>query len=126
MMPDIVFDYKSGPVIIDTKWKELDPLDRRKLGVAQSDVYQMLAYGHGYSKHGAKPRLILLYPHHASLGGPEGILRKWVTSGSEMDLLICTVDLSERKSPQDWKQLLGNVTGTVHPSVHQLTTTFHS
>jgi len=57
--PDIAF--RSGsekfPLIIDTKYKRLVERDT-KLGVSQSDFYQMHAYAHRYSCR----RVILLYP----------------------------------------------------------------
>ncbi len=109
MIPDLVFDYPSGPVIVDTKWKSLDITDQKKLGVAQSDVYQMLAYGHGYSNDSAKPRLVLLYPHPSDLGTNEGILRNWVLSGSGLPLSICSVDISRRRSPAEWRDFFQKI-----------------
>jgi 5-methylcytosine-specific restriction enzyme subunit McrC len=57
--PDIAF--RSGgekfPLLIDTKYKRLNERDT-KLGVSQSDFYQMHAYAHRYSC----SRVILLYP----------------------------------------------------------------
>ncbi|PRY21277.1 5-methylcytosine-specific restriction enzyme subunit McrC [Aliiruegeria haliotis] len=102
-IPDIVVESSNRPAIVDTKWKKLDPTDPVKLGVAQSDVYQMLAYGHVYSAHGATPRLILLYPHHAGLGAVEGIQRAWKITGSNIPLDVATVDISKRRSPERWK-----------------------
>ena len=69
------------PIVLDTKWKRLTPHEprcERTLGVAQSDVYQMLAYARAYGA----GRLILLYPWHKELGEHEtpdkkGILRTW-------------------------------------------------
>lgn len=109
MIPDVVIDYKSAPVILDTKWKQLDPTDPQKLGVAQADIYQMLAYGHSYSTHGAQPKLILLYPLHAGLGDQEGVLRQWSVTGSNLPLTIATVDISKRRTPAEWKELLANI-----------------
>lgn len=109
MIPDVVIDYKAAPVILDTKWKQLDPADPQKLGVAQSDIYQMLAYGHSYSKHGARPRLVLLYPLHAGLGDKEGILRNWSVTGSNLPLTIASVDISKRHTPMQWKELFSKI-----------------
>ena len=69
------------PIVLDTKWKRLTPNEpgcERTLGVASSDVYQMLAYARAYGA----GRLILLYPWHEELGEHEasdnkGILRTW-------------------------------------------------
>lgn len=106
MIPDIVIECKAEPVIIDTKWKQLDTGDPQKLGVAQSDIYQMLAYGHSYATNGARPRLVLMYPHHAALGKSEGVLRRWCVAGSELPLTIASVDISKRRSPEEWRELL--------------------
>ena len=77
------------PIVLDTKWKRLTPYEpgcERTLGVASSDVYQMLAYARAYGA----GRLILLYPWHEELGEHEasdnkGILRTWkvAEAGSE-------------------------------------------
>lgn len=65
LRPDIVVD---NDIVIDTKWKSLDP-DDRVVGVEQSDVYQMLAYAHAY---GAK-RVVLVYPWHPRCLRPESV-----------------------------------------------------
>ena len=64
--PDILVK-RDGVVeqVIDTKWKRISQrTEDPKQGVAQADVYQMMAYGQLYQC----PRLILLYPHHKALG----------------------------------------------------------
>ena len=64
--PDILVK-RNGVVeqVIDTKWKRISRrTDDPKQGVAQSDVYQMMAYGQLYQC----ARMILLYPHHRALG----------------------------------------------------------
>ncbi|MAM59868.1 hypothetical protein [Maritimibacter sp. UBA3975] len=109
MIPDILFDDQTAPIIVDTKWKQLRSDDPRKLGVSQSDVYQMLAYGHGYASENVRPRLVLLYPHDTALNAPEGVLRRWYVTGSELPLTIATVDISRRRSLQEWHTLLSEV-----------------
>ncbi len=44
MRPDIVLTRAGKTHVLDTKWKRLDGPSEAKRGVAQSDVYQMLAY----------------------------------------------------------------------------------
>ena len=84
LQPDIVVD---DDVVIDTKWKWLDP-EKPTLGVAESDVYQMLAYARGY---GAR-RVVLLYPWHEDL--PQaGVCRNWLISGTSTALDVATVDV---------------------------------
>jgi len=59
--PDIVFRRANQfPLILDTKYKRLNAADLR-LGVDQSDFYQMHAYAHRYNC----SHVILLYPQTA-------------------------------------------------------------
>lgn len=98
--PDIVLVDGGRPsLVIDTKWKRLSAaLDNPKRGVAQADVYQMLAYARVY---GVK-RLMLLYPHHQQLGCDEGsIARFWVGGDEETMLEIATIDLGRRLGVED-------------------------
>lgn len=84
LKPDIVVD---DDVIVDTKWKTLDP-GTATLGVAESDVYQMLAYSRAYRAR----RLILLYPWCEGLGTP-GVCRRWQVSGTPTLFDVATVDV---------------------------------
>lgn len=64
--PDILVK-RNGIVeqVIDTNCKRIvRRIDDPKQGVAQADIYQMMAYGRLYQC----PRLMLLYPHHRLLG----------------------------------------------------------
>jgi 5-methylcytosine-specific restriction enzyme subunit McrC len=60
LLPDITIR-ESGPettmAIVDAKWKVLDS-GAANLGVSESDVYQMLAYGHRFNC----KRALLIYP----------------------------------------------------------------
>jgi 5-methylcytosine-specific restriction enzyme subunit McrC len=103
--------------ILDTKWKQLDRTDPKKLRVSQSDIYQMLAYGHSYTTAQQKPQLVLLYPHHADLNGPEGVLRQWSVTGSDLPLSIATVDISKDRSASDWVEFFSNVAPNHKPVV---------
>lgn len=59
MQPDIVLDRKGFRIVVDTKWKQLDPMNRDpRRGVAQADVYQMMAYARAYEA----GTMVLLYP----------------------------------------------------------------
>ena len=62
-------------------------------GVAQADIYQMMAYGRLY----ACPRLMLLYPHPAGPGRErvqEGVQETFRIAGSADLLAVATVDLA--------------------------------
>ncbi len=91
LQPDIVVNEN---IVIDTKWKRLLP-EESKLGVRESDVYQMLAYARAYrAKH-----LVLLYPWHDALPRTP-ICRRWQVSGSRTTLDIAAVDVTRPKNTQ--------------------------
>ncbi len=61
--PDLAVRCKARyPVLIDTKYKHLHS-DKRSLGVAEADMYQMHAYAMRYDC----PRVVLLYPQTAGI-----------------------------------------------------------
>lgn len=94
--PDIViFENGKPALVVDTKWKQLSSaLEDPKRGVAQADVYQMLAYARVYGVN----RLMLLYPHHQALGREEGRIARFGVGGQqELVLEIATIDLGSRK-----------------------------
>ena len=93
LQPDAVIHAPSGRIVLDTKWKELDPSDRtRKYGVVPGDIYQMLAYAQAYD---AK-RLVLLYPWGGGLD--KGVNRHWCIAGTARQLHIAAVDVGEPRS----------------------------
>ena len=89
--PDIVVHRGSQTVmVIDTKWKRIsDRIEDPKQGVAQAEVYQMLAYSRLYDC----SRIMLLYPHHAGLNS-HGETGRYRIAGCEHELLTATVDIS--------------------------------
>jgi 5-methylcytosine-specific restriction enzyme subunit McrC len=91
--PDIVLHRGQQPIsIIDTKWKILvDASTCPKLGVSQSDIYQVMAYGQIYGV----SHLMLLYPHHQALA-QVGIQQQFnVRVTSQLRVTISTLDLSD-------------------------------
>lgn len=60
LRPDIVVEKKEEDftVVLDTKWKLLCADSRINYGIAQSDMYQMYAYGKKYETE----KVVLLYP----------------------------------------------------------------
>ena len=84
LRPDIVVD---DDIVIDTKWKRLNP-SLPRLGVSESDVYQLLAYSQAYRAR----RLVLLYPRHEDLG-QAAICRSWRVYGTSTKFDIATVDI---------------------------------
>jgi 5-methylcytosine-specific restriction enzyme subunit McrC len=89
--PDLMLRQNGRTMaIVDTKWKAIgrDVTDRKR-GVAQADLYQMMAYAQLYRT----DHLMLLYPFHTGLGGA-GLLaehRIAVPGGAKLD--IATVDV---------------------------------
>lgn len=102
MRPDVV-GMRDGRAawIIDTKWKQLSP-DEVREGAAQSDMYQMYAYGSSYGC----TDVVLLYPHHGSLGKQDGERTSYrihapirtLTGSGTGRIRIATVDLSDLSS----------------------------
>lgn len=90
--PDILIKRGNKVLqVIDTKWKRVaTKMDDPKRGVAQADVYQMMAYGRLYQC----DSLMLLYPHHAALPDAEGILATHRISGSDHRLNTATIDVA--------------------------------
>lgn len=110
--PDILIK-RNGQVVmvIDTKWKLIgrNP-DDKKRGVSQSDVYQMMAYARLYQCR----EVMLIYPHHASLGAEALVAGYCIMEGDER-LRIASVDLVAGKGAVV-QQLAGLIEPDVTPS----------
>lgn len=88
LKPDLLVWEPGGDLIVlDTKWKLLDGLKANgtdKYGLAQSDFYQLHAYGHGYLN--GKGDVVLIYPRTGKFRHPLPVfefpksvgLRLWV------------------------------------------------
>jgi len=87
LKPDLAFrDGNQFPLLLDTKYKRLDKADI-KLGVSQSDFYQMHAYLYRYHC----PRVLLLYPQTAALSEP--LHASFALEDSDKVVMAATVDL---------------------------------
>lgn len=91
MRPDLVLDLEDETVIIDTKWKRLDP-SKGSIGIAQADVYQMLAYSSMYSRPDLPTRLILLYQATPDLPGQ--IAANWEVAQTGIPFQVATYDVA--------------------------------
>lgn len=102
--PDILIRSRGVVThVIDTKWKRISSrIDDPKQGVSQGDVYQMMAYGHLYGS----PRLTLLYPHHAGLGGGEAIHSRHKINGHDMILETASIDVANGSMMLDRLRIL--------------------
>ena len=95
LRPDAVIETPpKRPIVLDTKWKRLES-GKETLGVEESDVYQMLAYGRAYGA----ARLVLLYPWDREMGEAEGSVRRWKVNepggrtGIDCRLDVATIDV---------------------------------
>ena len=93
LRPDIVVDPDGAPIIIDTKWKRLQQ-NEPTLGVEQSDVYQMMAYGQAYGS----SRTVLAYPWHADLDAPPGTHQRWAIRGADGTVEVATIDIGRPRT----------------------------
>lgn len=104
--PDLILRRQGRAIaIVDTKWKAIghDPADRKR-GVAQADVYQIMAYAQLYRV----PHLMLLYPHSASPGA-SGVLARHriaVEGGARLDIATVNVASSRTACTAALRELL--------------------
>lgn len=96
LKPDILVRHDRKPwVVIDTKWKILDP-QSRSLGVSEADVYQVLAYAHRYEIDLA----ILVFPHRGALGAA-GVKKEFLVfggRGNAVRVYVSTLDVARLES----------------------------
>lgn len=89
LQPDLAFRLDSTfPLLLDAKYKHLNDRDR-KLGVTESDFYQMTAYGHRYDC----PSVVLLYPQTAALSQP--LREVFQIQNSNTSVQVATIDLRQ-------------------------------
>ena len=73
LRPDLLIESRQPvqtKVVMDTKWKLVNSNDQKKslYGLAQSDFYQMFAYGQKYL--GGTGEMYLIYPAHDDFDQP--------------------------------------------------------
>jgi len=73
LRPDLVARRGEETLVIDAKWKRLHSDPSLRFGIAQSDVYQLHAYGQAYL--GGHGELHLVYPRTADFPTTQGPLR---------------------------------------------------
>ena len=74
--PDLLMKWGTSCCVLDTKWKRIDGSDsNNKYGLAQSDFYQLFAYGRTYLKNHDDRVLVLIYPKHEKFGQPLPVFR---------------------------------------------------
>lgn len=72
LRPDLILDYGGQRIVLDAKWKRLNAGGRdKKYGIAQSDFYQLFAYGHKYiGTNQVNKELVLIYPKTSTFSAP--------------------------------------------------------
>ena len=93
LRPDLLFHGPGvGTVILDTKWKRLDPFIPN-CGVSPADVYQVNAYAQRFEA----DTVVLVYPHAHGYGSPGVRVRYLVhrPGKNPIEVLIFTVDLAD-------------------------------
>lgn len=104
--PDLIIKRAgAAKMIIDTKWKKLDPMrSERKQKISQADVYQLMVYSQIYQC----TKNMLLYPHHSRLGKKEQHrVLSIAKQNAEPRLAITTIDIS--KSAAETKSSLAKL-----------------
>jgi len=94
LIPDIVIDTPDGPLVIDTKWKDLGEQPGSTPNVSQADLYQLASYGAAYNA----SRVILLYP-----GRKRTPPTTWHYTATDRRVEIWQVDLAQARQRQDWE-----------------------
>jgi 5-methylcytosine-specific restriction enzyme subunit McrC len=93
LRPDLHISRGDRVVVLDTKWKRIDPL-RAGGDVGSGDAYQMHAYAHAY----AAGNTILLYPHHDGIRRSAGRQRSWEFATGAGQLSVATLDITRPES----------------------------
>jgi 5-methylcytosine-specific restriction enzyme subunit McrC len=108
MQPDLtLFDSNGIRMILDTKWKMLDPNDPR-FGISQSDLYQVYTYGGEY----CSTDVVLVYPSYSSLQNLPCEPYTYCNAGRRV--WIATVDLSViKKGNSEIRQAIGETVNRI-------------
>jgi 5-methylcytosine-specific restriction enzyme subunit McrC len=87
LKPDLAFRQSDRfPLLMDAKYKRLDRADI-KMGIAESDFYQMHAYARRYEC----GRVIMVYPQTAEMSQPVRV--EFVVEGTDITVAAATVNL---------------------------------
>jgi 5-methylcytosine-specific restriction enzyme subunit McrC len=103
MKPDVSLLDERGSLlaIVDTKWKLADEEDR-KLGVSQSDLYQMVSYAHRYGC----GDVFLVYPKTSSMTQQHRL--EVLPSGPRVHIVgVDLLAMAEKEHWPGWDGLLG-------------------
>jgi 5-methylcytosine-specific restriction enzyme subunit McrC len=108
LKPDILLENNKNKIIIDTKWKLLDPHtksgyeSKSKYGISISDMYQMLAYAKMYES----KKIILIYPY---VNGFDNVKISYITNDAiEIKVVFFKFEFDE-KCKLDEKKMINNL-----------------
>lgn len=105
LVPDIVIKTKNESYVIDTKYKLLDPEDR-KLGVSQQDLYQIFAY----CKALKAEKALLLYPKELNENDNKEIEENFtLMDGTKVFVRTISLDYDLKKEWNDFVNELKDV-----------------
>ncbi len=102
MKPDITLTDEDGEIaaILDAKWKVIDPT-QKKLGLSQSDLYQVTSYALRYGC----DRVALVYPTTAGIS--ERVAFTVPETSIQLELLFVDLVASSHESSwSGWDELL--------------------
>ena len=102
LIPDIVVDTPDGPLVIDTKWKDLGELSGATPNVSQADLYQLASYGAVYNA----SRVILLYPGKGQTAAP----MTWRYTATDRRVEIWQIDLRLATQRGQWESIASAMT----------------
>lgn len=108
LIPDIVIDTHDGPLVIDTKWKDLGEHLGSTPNVSQADLYQLASYGAVYNA----SRVILLYPGTRQTAEPT----TWRYTATNRSVEIRQVDLRQATQKKQWQSIASAMTTRVDAS----------
>lgn len=110
LRPDIILRRGDITVIMDTKWKRLDP-NARNSGISQADMYQMYAYSKKYAQYDRPvPEVWLLYPYDEKSSQIE---EKTFSSSDGVKVHIYFADVDETE--KSIRELMKEVDGKLSP-----------
>ncbi|MBY4631589.1 McrC family protein [Rhizobium croatiense] len=101
LIPDIVIETSHGPLIVDTKWKDLGDKTGSPPSVSQADLYQLASYGAVYHAN----RVILLYPGTGQSRPPT----VWRYTATDRQVEIWRVDLRTATNRNEWGSIAQNL-----------------
>ncbi|MEI2299172.1 McrC family protein [Ensifer sp. MJa1] len=102
LIPDIVIETQDGPLIVDTKWKNIGDQTESDPDVSQADLYQLASYGAVY---GAS-RVILLYPGTEPSRPPT----VWRYTATDRRVEIWRIDLRTATGRTEWEGIAQKLT----------------